>query len=47
VAQLQGKDVIPMVQCNSKGSLIGGGKVAWLTALQGYVLKLNLTIDNI
>jgi hypothetical protein len=44
---LHGKDVKPVVHCNPEGRLIGGGKVNWLTALQGYALKLNLAIDDI
>ncbi len=35
------------MHCNLKGKPISGGRVSWLTALQGYALKPNPTIDNI
>jgi hypothetical protein len=47
VAELSGKDVTPIVYCNSKGRLVGDGMNSWLTALRSYALKLNPTIDGI
>ncbi len=47
VATYQGKDVTPVVHCGPKGKHVGSGKNSWLTALLGYTLKLNPTIDDI
>jgi hypothetical protein len=47
VVELSGKDVNPIVHCNSEGRPISDGRNSWLTAFWGYALKLNPTIDDI
>ncbi len=47
MAKCNGKNVTPIVHCNMKGRLVGGGMHSWLIAFRGYAFKLNPTINDI